>query len=356
VSDAEPAPSARSSAELTSALNLVTIHSPLVFSLAGEAPIDVSAIPTTEGWAGGGPSGSAQPADHERLVRAIQTTLYDRGYARRLGGSEYHPTRAVAADPEFVRRLAEANSTRERWDQGWIVHHLGPDGQVFVRKGERERAAIPGAFISEAVVGAPPQIGASVRIRAPRETLDMQPGYYFAFGETLDELAEQSSLVRLYFHCDAEGAVRLVGGLSREMNEFQVPFKLKVPAAPSLCDRTDAAVLYIGARYFAITARIVAQVHEDVPLAPAVPLFTKRLWPGIGAAVDPGSGESFGTHRCRLAAEGIVDAWQQGSQELTARLAAVAARFATAGLDLARPYVGPGGIDIFEAPEPPRLP
>jgi len=60
-----------------------------------------------------------------------------------------------------------------------------------------------------------------------------------------------------------------------------------VPAAPGLFDRTDAAVLYIGARYFAIAARIVAQIRESVPLAPAVPLFTKRLWPGIAAAVEP---------------------------------------------------------------------
>jgi len=52
----------------------------------------------------------------------------------------------------------------------------------------------------------------------------------------------------------------------------------------------------------------------------------------------------------------MVDAWLQGSQALTARLAAVAARFATAGIDLARPYLGLGGVDIFEVPQSARLP
>jgi hypothetical protein len=39
-----------------------------------------------------------------------------------------------------------------------------------------------------------------------------------------------------------------------------------------------------------------------------------------------------------------------------ARLAAVAARFARVGLDLARPYLGQGGVDLFVPPPPTRLP
>src|SRR5262249_34046324 len=153
-------------------------------------------------------------------------------------------------------------------------------GQVFVRKGDRERAAMPGAFISEAVLGMAPQIGAGVSVRAPRETLDVQPGYYFAFGETLDELADQLSLTRFYFHCGADNAVALIAGLTSALNRFQVPFQLKAPAIPALYGRTDAAVLYIGARYFTITARLVGELRQSVPLESRVPLFTKPLWPG----------------------------------------------------------------------------
>jgi hypothetical protein len=201
-----------------------------------------------------------------------------------------------------------------------------------------------------------PQIGSSVSVRAPSETYDAQPGYYFAFGETLNELADHLSLTRLYFHCRAEDAALLVSELTGALNRFQTPFQLKTPTAPALYGRTDAAVLYVGARYFPITARIVAFVREKVRLEATTPLFTKTLWPGVGAAVEPGTGESFGSHRCRLAAEGIVDAWRQGEQKTPARLAAVEARFAAAGLDLSRPWLGPNGHDPFQIPQPARLP
>jgi HopA1 effector protein family len=339
--------------QLDAVLSAFTILSPVAFSFGGEPPLDVRMTPYALGWTGAAPPGSAEPPD--QLVKAIQATLYDRCYARRLSGPEAEPVRATATDPDFVRRLGEANASRERWDKGWVIHGLGPNGQVFVRKGDRERAAMPGAFISEAVMGMAPQIGASVSIRAPREALDAQPGYYFAFGETLDELADQLSLARLYFHCGADAAILLLNRLSRRLNEFQTPFQLKLPTAPALYQRDDAVVLYIGVRYFPIVAKIVAQARSEISFADPAPLFTKPLWRGIGAAVDPGNGESFGMHRCRLAAEGIVDAWRAGSEDLTARHAAVAARFTRAELDLGRPYLGPRGVDPFEAPQPALL-
>ena len=340
-------------ADLDAALGAFAIESPFKFSFSAEPGIDVRTIPAIRGWAGPMPAGSAERGDVQRLTEAIQATLYDRCYARRTPAA----VRAapVASDPDLVRRLAAANAGKERWEGGWAIYQLAPNGQVFVRKGERERAALPGAFISESAIGMAPQIGTSVRLRVPRETLDAQPSYYFAFGETLDELADQLSLVRLYFHCDAAGAVALLGGLSRLLNEFQVPFQLKMPTAPAWYDRADAAVLYIGARYFAVSSRIVAHVRDIVSHLPDVPMFTKRLWPGIGAAVDPGTGESFGTHRCRLTAQGIVDAWQAGAQDVSTRRAAVAARFTAFGLDLARPYLG-RGVDVLDLPQAPRLP
>jgi hypothetical protein len=73
-------------------------------------------------------------------------------------------------------------------------------------------------------------------------------------------------------------------------------------------------------------------------------------------AAEPGTGESFGLHRCRLCAEGIVDAWGEGKQDASARLTAAAARFATAGLDITRPYLGARWVDLFSLPAEPRLP
>jgi hypothetical protein len=337
--------------DLAAALGQFVIHSPTVFAFAGEAAVDVRMAAQAPMAAGTG---------EDPLLAAIHVTLYDRCYARRSAAaavaSAPGPGATRAADSAFGRRLIAANAGREYWDGGWFIHQFGPNGQAFVRKGDRERVAMPGAFIFAGPPGQAPQIGSAVSLRVPHETFDVQPGYYFAFGGTLDELADNLTLVRLYFHCGPEAAVSLVGELTAALNRFQTPFQLKTPTDPALYGRTDALVLYVGARYFPITARIVEGLISRIPLETATPLFAKRLWPGVGAAVDPGSGESFGSHRCRLAAEGIVGAWRRdGSQDTPSRLAAVAASFAAARLDLQRPWLGPGGADLFVTPDAARL-
>jgi hypothetical protein len=342
--------------ELAAALSAFKILTPFSFSFAGELPSDIGATAPGPGWAGAGLASAEDSRPDEFLAKGIQATLYNRCYAHRLGPPPAQSVNATKQDTAFSRRLDEANTGRERWDPGWQIYQFGANGQIFARKGERVRTAMPGAFVSETFPGMAPQIGTNVSLRAPRAATGVQPGYYLAFGETLEELADQLSLVRFYFHCSAESAAPLLDALTSALNRFQVPFQAKAPLVPEAYDRRDALVVYVGARYCHITARIVALVRKTVPLAPSVPLFTKRLWPGIGVAVEPGTGESFGSHRCRLVAEGIVDAWREGKEDVPARLRAVATRFAAAGLDLARPYLGPGWIDVFAPPAPAAVP
>jgi hypothetical protein len=66
-------------------------------------------------------------------------------------------------------------------------------------------------------------------------------------------------------------------------------------------------------------------------------------------AEDPGNGESFGMHRCRLVAEGIVEAFQRGDQTVAGRLAAIAGQFEKAGVRLEAPYLGAKSSEL-EAP------
>jgi len=341
--------------DVASALGAVTILAPFAFSFAGEPPVGVGAAHVSQSPPRAGFGRQTDLTSEGRLAEAIQKTMYDRCYAHRLGD-----TRARANDeaaPSFARSLIEANAGRERWEPGWVIYQFGANGQIFVRKGERQRIAMPGGFSSDVLPGEALQVGARVSLYVPREAIGLQPGYYFALGETLDELAEQLSLIRFYFHCGAEAAAALLRAMTSALNRFQVPFQLKAPIRRSLYGRTDAVVLYVGVRYFVIIARIIESVvYDRLTLAPSVPLFTKCLWPGIGVAVEPLTRESFGMHRCRLAAEGIVDAWREGRQDLTARVTAVRARFAEAGLDLARPYLGPGWVDLFSLPSPARLP
>jgi hypothetical protein len=336
---------ARFLATLSEAIDKFEINSPVSFSFAGEAQIDTRDQSPVANW-GMQPANSFDP-----LVSAIQNALYTHCYARWSG-----PATNVPPDPEFPARLSAANAGHERWDPGWAIQQFGPMGQAFVRKGDHERLTNPGAYIFDGVPGQTAQIGQSVSVRAARETFAAQQGYYYAFGEELDEMADQLLLMRIYFNVSAAQAAGLVEALTRALNRYQTPFQFKVPAAPHLYGRADAGVLYIGLRYLQIAARLIEEIRSQIEFTDATPLFTKTLWPGVGAAVEPGTGESFGSHRCRLTAEGLVDAWRQGEQTTPARLVAIRARFEVAGLDLARPWLGPNGVDHFEAPQKAKLP
>ena len=333
-------------AEFAEVLGAVSVLSPTSFRLGDGPAIDAAGQGGAAPW-GWQAQAAAQGGD-EPLAKSIQAVLYDRCYARRPAGA-LTPA-AIPSDPEFQQRLASANSGRERWEGGWTIQQFAPHGQIFVRKGDRERAAMPGAFISNATPGMAPQIGSVVLLRAAIEAPGAQPGYYFAFGETLDELAEQLSMIRFYFNCRAEDAAALLGVMTGELNRFQVPFQMKAPTAPALYGRADAAVLYVGMRYAAIVLRLLDGLRASLPLEAPTPLFARPLWPGIAGAADPGNGESFGMQRCRLTAEGIVEAWRGGAQDVAARSAAVAAKFSANGLDLGRPWLAAADADPFVTP------
>jgi hypothetical protein len=86
-------------------------------------------------------------------------------------------------------------------------------------------------------------------------------------------------------------------------------------------------------------------------LGTSTPLFTLPIQPGVGCAEDPNTGESFGMNRCRLAAEGIVDAWRKGKNTSDERLNAIAERFSQEGFDLDQPHLNPGSVALPEVLE-----
>jgi hypothetical protein len=201
-----------------------------------------------------------------------------------------------------------------------------------------------------------PRVGSEVTLRVTRESLATQPGFFFMYSDTLSDIWDDYFLVRYYFHCRPGMVADLVDYLSASLNRYLVPYHMKALTDASQYTRTDAAVLYCARRHFRVVAWILRHLPESVRsrLRPPVPLFSRRLGDGIGLAEDPSTGESFGMHRCRLTAEGLVDAWRQGARGLPERMRAVATRFALNGLDLARPHLGAGLLDDFDIAEGPR--
>jgi len=324
---------------LLEVLRAITIHSPSSFQIGDETialPAQHDAFQAQAGY--GGATG---------LVGLLQQQLYQRAFCSRFGKPA--PTGAQPDDPHFVQRLSAANTGRDRWEGGWTVRRNEPSGQLLVEKGGRLRLLWPGEFVAREVATAAPRPGTVVTIFAPRGSLTFQPGFYFAFGETLPDQIEEQRVLRFYWNVDAEQVPELIHRLTRTLNRFQVPFRLKCLTNPAAFARIDAAVLYVGRRYYAITRRLLEAEYAALAqaLQPETPLFTKELAPGLGFAEDPADGQSFGMSRCRIVAEGIWSAFCQGSQAPEIRLRETAAQFARYGLSFERPYLNPGGVDRY---------
>jgi hypothetical protein len=222
---------------------------------------------------------------------------------------------------------------------------------VAERHGEL-RFLFPGEFVLADGPGMQPAKGSRLRIWRPRASATLQPGFWFAFGAGGG--GEELPMVRLYWNVEPDAAPALVGALLGTLGRYAVPFRFKCLSLRSMYPRTDAAVLYTPRRYWALTAELAAAVAERLGagMRAETPLFTRRLAPGLSMAEDPGSGESFGMHRCRLAAQGVWDGWRRGARSADARLAAVEEAFRRGGVDPARPWANagsPAGWEVAHA-------
>ncbi len=337
-------------AQLEDALSIifdaVQIHSPNAFAFAGGPRIEARREPSIER-----PLYRLLPEDP--LIRELQYTLYFHCYTRRFDGSASAANVRQISEPDagFVERLVNANRGKYRWDAGWKIYRLCAEGQIQVYKGDRFRTPLAGEYAYAGGPGVTPQVDEMVSVQVLAESQQLQPAFYFVFGETLSDYLDEFNRVRFYFHCDPEAAPLLVEQFSTTLNRYQVPFQFKCNKDPINYDRLDSCVLYVAKRYFTFAAGVVASLPDEVYslLKLGTPLFSKRFRPGIGIADDPGYDQSFGMHRCQLLAEGIVDAWSQGSQSTADRLQAVKERFASAGLDFERPYLNPHSADLFAA-------
>ena len=325
-----------------------TILSPTAFVFCGE---NYPVFPVT---AQGLPGFPNHPLPSNPLVRTLQSVLYARCYSRRLEDGAPPNTALVSGwDAGFVQQMSAANQTQSRWEGGWTIYAAMPTGQVSLIKGDRQRSAVPGEFIYSGPPGVGPQTGAIVSVQAARESTTAQPGFYFVYGETLSDMWDDHALLRFYFHASSAGAPELIAYVTSNLNRYQVPFRMKALNHPVAYQRTDAIVLYVAKRYHDICVRVVRQLPSTVRagLRPDIPLFTERVVEGVGLAEEPNTGESFGMHRCRMVAEGIVNAWMKGDQTTEGCRSEIAECFRQNGFDLERPSLAPGSVELPQVSE-----
>lgn len=317
----------------------------------GEQELDIDSVPamtTPNATASGQVDAAAQLAD------TLSTLIYFFCYTRPYRGEAMDPAelqRPVVADQPFIDGLTAANPTLDRWDAGWKVFQAEASGAVHLLKNDAATVAQPGQYAYLAGAGRPATAGAMVDLSIARQSLQHQPGMYYAFGDAVPSDYDMARLSRLYFNVPSAEAGWLLARVGTLLNRYRVPYRFKCPVDPQRFDRSDSAVLYVARRFVATVLRLLRPLASELAarLRVDTPLFTRPVLPGVGAADEPGDGQSFGQSRARLIAQALLDSGQAGGAD--ARRAALAARFRKQGLDPARPYLAAGLADVYAVPQ-----
>jgi HopA1 effector protein family len=317
--------------QVAAALAAVTILSPTRYAWLGRKsrPLPVSLDPELD-----------EPERRRYLVSCLRQELYRSFY--RHGSpvvARWGEPEPAAADPWLVEALSRANTGRGSWESGWRVERLAGEEAVAKTAGLRARVPIGDCRASGGTV----RRGAAVSVRLPKELRELSPGFYTVVSDAPVDPASSASVVRVYWNVARAGAPALVRTLTSRLNSAGVPFGLKVADHPVRLDRCDAAVLYLEGEIF----RELRDELRDVAAAltahlrPQIPAFTLQHAPGVGLAEDDGGGESFGERRCALLADGVVRAHERRIAPGSARVDAVAARFAEDEVSIDAPYLEP---------------
>jgi len=253
----------------------------------------------------------------------------------------------LGVDLEFYDRLHNSNSGEGYFDSGWSVLRQESDGSLAVAKGgltlhiERERHLQPTEQSAA--------VGDSVAIRMPCNLV--QNGFYMAVSNAGPDTHPQT--VRVYFNLSPQGAVAVMGSLTRQLNETTIPFTFKVLYNPSDYGRYDSGVLYFERSNYKAVRQVLEAVYSENQLhfRTEVPLFTKLLAPGLALAEEPdckfAAVESFGMNRCQIVANGLLEARATGDESPEGRLAYIHQQFSLLGIDWQRSYLNANSEDIY---------
>ena len=278
------------------------------------------------------------------LQTRLYTDFYCKGYAAR-SRSETGLSPLSGATP-FVKRLSAANSGQGQWADGWRVHAL-QEREVVVTKGGVTVWAPPHDCRVPGDQDLTP--GTPMELRLPPGLVALSPGYYMALSTNRLRAEDAEPLVRFYWNVTPDGAPAVMQAVTTALNGPRYPFRFKILNDPTHFTRCDAAVLYIRKCDYARIAAILERIYGTISqyLKPNTPALARQLAPGLGFAEDPGGGESFGQHRCRIIAEGLVRAYELGTETNHARLDEVIKTFHAAKLNMETPYLNPGAGDDY---------
>jgi len=275
----------------------------------------------------------------------LRDLLYERFYIRQANIAPGLP--AFNGEGSLLLNLRAANAARPRWQTGWRIDGVHNGGWISAKRDSLGRTFAAGEYVTKEGPGMPLRTGATVDVYFAVESEHMQPGFYFAFGETVADDSDNSDLLRFYWNLEPAGAPLLLSSVSTLLNRFQVPYRFKCLVHPAAYIRADAAVVFVPRRWYQIAARLLAETRRSIAphLRVLGPLFTKVLADGLAFAEHPGGSQSFGMHRCTALARAIRQLSANGGSH---SVALVEEELAKQGISPVSPYLNPRSTDIYD--------
>jgi len=250
-------------------------------------------------------------------------------------------------DLAFYERLHTSNQSEGYWSNNWLVKKEELDGTLVVNKNGL-------TLHIQRDIHLPPQLQSAtindlVTIKMPKNLV--QNAFYMAVANAATQ--RNQDIVRVYFNLTPEGAVAMMASLTSQLNAIQIAFSFKALYNPSDYGRYDSAVLYFNKNNYASVYPVLRKIYTEHKshFYEPVPLFTKFIAPGLAIAEEPddkfGSRESFGTHRCQIIANGLLNAWQEDNDTAAGRMKSILQQFSLHGIDLRCPYLNANSEDIY---------
>ncbi|MBI4670783.1 MAG: hypothetical protein HY741_03830 [Chloroflexi bacterium] len=290
---------------------------------------------------------------HATLKKRLTSFLYARYYNGSFtfrSSNQSVPRFIFGYDPKLVYALDQANNGQGYFEKGWCVTDSDGADYLTVNNGKITLRICRALHLSPSQQQA--QVGDVVAIRWPSGRPFASPGFYLATSDFPFD-SESSNIARLYFNIQIQSADSLMRAMTTVLNQAPIGFRFKICSNPHNYARWDVAVLYFDHDDFMLVRDKAVAIYKNLQASfnPQVPAFTKLLAPGLALAEEPPQTteqlESFGEHRCRLLAEGLLNAFEKSCRDPIGKLKLMIERFHEEGLNLDYPYLNPGNKDIY---------
>jgi hypothetical protein len=205
-------------------------------------------------------------------------------------------------------------------------------------------------------------IGDAVAIKIPSSFIDKS--YYMAIGNSMGGFPSKKSYrytILIHFNFNCEAAVFAMNYLTTELNKLEIMFRFKVLHNPLNYRLNNSGILqifsyeYNSDLYKEAILPVLQKIYTENKehFNSKIPIFNKKLAPGIGLAERPHSGIKFKhtldseVSYCEFVANALLEAHQNGDESPEARMQYIYQHFDRLGIDLERSYLNPGYEDVY---------